>query len=170
MLLVWRFAAYAPLFWLLLNALLHAIFFFNDLASDKRFLSVTTEFATAVLDGKHATQLRMEPTRYFTDNLYIILLFLPPIPILFVSILITYCHSTVIDTIICITHVIMPNFHIFSVSYSQIPFLFSFRITTLIYKYHKCQSFKLPASRLQSQCWIQIIHHIAFIPFVLSYL
>ena len=103
-------------FLFLLNALLSAIFFFNDLAFYKQFLSITTEITTAVLDGKHETRLIMEPTRYFTDNLYI-LLFLPQMPILFASILITYCHSTLFDTIICITYVIVWNFHNFSVSY-----------------------------------------------------
>ena len=100
----------------LLNALLSAIFFFNDLAFYKQFLSIKTEITTAVLDGKHETPLIMEPTRYFTDNLYI-LLFLAQMPILFASILITYCHSTLFDTIICITYVIVWNFHNFSVSY-----------------------------------------------------
>ena len=64
--------------------------------------------------------------------------------------LITYCHSTLFDIIICITYVIVWNFHNFSVSYFWIAFLFSFRITTLIYKNHNCQTLKLRAIRLQS--------------------
>ena len=59
----------------LLNAPLSAIFFFNDLAFYEQFLSITTEITTAVLDGKHATRLIMEPTRYFTDNLYYFVVF-----------------------------------------------------------------------------------------------
>ena len=53
----------------------------------------------------------------FTNNLYN-LLFLPQTPLLFVCILITYCHSMLFDIIICITYVIVWNFHNFSVSYS----------------------------------------------------